>query len=1181
MTDKEFLTKFARKPPDKQLEDLLCQYKDVFADTIKDIQVITTTPPYIARLKIGGKPYHCPGRLPQRNPQHEEHYKARIKEHEEMIKAGWFEEVQQPFAAAQEFLVFSGHDELTTGEIQEKEAKPRWVIDYRGYNQSTEPIPFEMPTSQEVQKALLEITQGGFIWQADVTKAYHHIAVEKHHANLLVVRTFNGRYLRPSRMLFGIHNAPRAWQGFMKYAFEPLVQRRLIAPPYIDDTAGGGKTIQQHDHSLEEFLKICRRHCIKLAPKKMALRQQEISLLGSRVTTKGIHIDPGRVKSLLGLPKPAKIEDLQAIIGKFGYFAHYIPNYTKTIAPLMECKNNVVNKKGKLEELWQNKQSVAFEEIKQALVNHATLELQAPGEPIRVNTDASPYGVGWIIYQATVPPRLLGLGSRNLPKLVQFKTAREQPQLFNQQKAELYAVYYAMVTNPWMTNQEVIIYTDNQALTKVTNPDTYLSKASTEPPTGAERRMIFFLQGLNVSFKWIKGSENGFSDYLSRAGAIALGGRPDPFPKDIKDNELEQEVSIENIQMDNQEQELLWPENENNYDSDPEDQAYDYDLPEEVAKARERIQEKWEEHEALEAHKEWRRIKGQELIKSLPHSNPKEHHLFSKEQGVPKEFLQIGSEHKQQEQIRRRGYDLAERPRKPRPYGNKPSYQGEPKEWAAWEAKKEEIVNSWQEQRPVWEPKRNGKNKLQDWQADVYKWETTIPTQSHNEPAWYPQQEEDPTWTPDRPESFMTENAYGREGVQKRFNGQVHTEESDSEKENHQPENPWTGAVDQVETEVWWNTFFKAAREGIKSIEEEIGELPKEESIGSVTDLLKEIDEIQGQMWKKDQQTNTWTTTTNINMLTARFGNFNIHHDFSTRSHTMEHKATSAVRKTLQQPRIVVNEGLPLLQEETRLPDTLPKQLVYGAKAVMENLRSKELMVIRRDKSLYFRNEEEGSIEMVGWCIYANHKRRRIGEEPEVNGIRLPIEETIGGICLYCYEPVMEIPKEATLAYMEERIKTLEWNAVMIQNSYDRLEREAQEDAELAQNLQNQVTELREIRRAVGARRTRARRISRNLRSPIQIAAESEADESDVETPEEVNILSEEIIDQQVEQELQQEAALEETPVTIGNIVERIPGDLPTVQELLLTKDQLGTSPIRVLSCFENIRVWHAARGGF
>ncbi|RUS30569.1 hypothetical protein BC938DRAFT_479234 [Jimgerdemannia flammicorona] len=586
MTDETFLSKFARKPPDKRLED-------VFADNIKDIQIITTTPPYIARLKIGGKPYHCPGRLPQRNPQHEEHYKARIKEHDEMIKAGWFEEVQQPFAAAQEFLVFSGHDELTTGETQEKEAKPRWVIDYRGYNQSTELIPFEMPTSQEVQKALLEITQGGFIWQADVTKTYHHIAVEKHHANLLVVRTFNGRYLRPSRMLFGIHNAPRAWQGFMKYAFEPLVQRKLIAPPYIDDTAGGGKTIQQHDYSLEEFLKTCRKHCIKLAPKKMALRQQEVTLLGSRVTTKGIHIDPGRVKSLLGLPKPAKVEDLQAIIGKFGYFAHYIPNYTKTIAPLMECKNNVVNKKGKLEELWKNEQSVAFEEIKRALVNHATLELQAPKEPIRVNTDASPHGVGWIIYQATVPPRLLGLGSRNLPKLVQFKKAKEQPELFNQQKAELYAVYYALVTNPWMTNQEVIIYTDNQALTKVTNPDTYLSKASTEPPTGAERRMIFFLQGLNVSFKWIKGSENGFSDYLSRAGAIALGGRPDPFPKDIKDNELEQEISIETISMDNQEQDLLWPTKY--YDSDAESDTYYPPTPEEVIKARERIQERHEE----------------------------------------------------------------------------------------------------------------------------------------------------------------------------------------------------------------------------------------------------------------------------------------------------------------------------------------------------------------------------------------------------------------------------------------------------------------------------------------------------------------------------------------------------------------------------------------------------------
>ncbi|RUS33723.1 hypothetical protein BC938DRAFT_484240 [Jimgerdemannia flammicorona] len=772
MSDEMFLSKFAKKPPDKQLEKILCQYKDVFANDIKDIQTITTTPPYIARLKIGGKPYHCPGRLPQRNPQHEEHYKARILEHDEMIKAGWFEEVQQSFAAAQEFLVFSGHDELTTGETQEKEAKPRWVIDYRGYNQSTELIPFEMPTSQEVQKALLEISQGGYIWQADVTKAFHHIAVEPHHANLLVVRTFNGRYLRPSRMLFGIHNAPRAWQGFMKYAFEPLVLKKLIAPSYIDDTAGGGKTVQQHDYSLEEFLKICRKHCIKLAPKKMALRQKEISLLGSRVTTQGIHIDPGRVQSLLGLPKPAKVEDLQAIIGKFGYFAHYIPNYTKTIAPLMECKNNIVNKKGKLEELWKNEQCVAFEKIKRALVNHATLELQEKGEPIRVNTDASPYGVGWIIYQATTPPRLLGLGSRNLPKLVQFKRAKEQPELFNQQKAELYAVYYALVTNPWMTNQEVIIYTDNQALTKVTNPDTYLSKASTEPPTGAERRMIFFLQGLNVSFKWIKGSENGFSDYLSRAGAVALGGRPDPFPKDIKDNELTQEVSINIISMDNQQQELLWPANE--YDSDQDSDTYYPPTPKEVQEARERIAERNREFEALEAHQEWRRQKNEEMSKQKG-GEKERHHIgthwrsdnspFEKmrnklceEQGTSKEFLQIGSEHKQQEAIARRGgYEKQTLPKWPKPYGKKPIKDGRgPKEWQEWEEKKEAMVNSWNEEPRPWEGSRN-KNPLQEWQQDVQRWETTIPSSSRNEPAWYPQQEEDPTWTPNTSITFMSE----------------------------------------------------------------------------------------------------------------------------------------------------------------------------------------------------------------------------------------------------------------------------------------------------------------------------------------------------------------------------------------------------------------------------------------
>ncbi|RUP44360.1 hypothetical protein BC936DRAFT_149580 [Jimgerdemannia flammicorona] len=221
------------------------------------------------------------------------------------------------------------------------------------------------------------------------------------------------------------------------------------------------------------------------------------------------------------------------------------------------------------------------------------------------------------------------------------------------------------------------------------------------------------------------------------------------------------------------------------------------------------------------------------------------------------EFLRVGDEHKQQTIVRQgkgrfQNADYSPKPRWPKAYGSKRRTIGQPEQWAEWEAQKERTIQEWDKEARKWEGSSKKKNPLQEYQQDVQEWEQLTPNQTTNEPAWYPQMEEDPTWTPDAQEEFFTEESYGREGVQRKFCGQVHTEESDSDKENRN-ERPWIGTVDQVETEVW-NTFFKAARDGAK-------EEQRKSTYEIAMEQIAEIDEeIQGSMWQHDNRTNTWTT---------------------------------------------------------------------------------------------------------------------------------------------------------------------------------------------------------------------------------------------------------------------------------------------------------------------------------
>ena len=71
-----------------------------------------------------------------------------------------------------------------------------------------------------------------------------------------------------------------------------------------DDMIIYGKTNQEHDENLLNFLEVCRRNNLTLNPDKMQFRLPKVSFFGHTWSDKGLSADPKKIKAVKRMELP-------------------------------------------------------------------------------------------------------------------------------------------------------------------------------------------------------------------------------------------------------------------------------------------------------------------------------------------------------------------------------------------------------------------------------------------------------------------------------------------------------------------------------------------------------------------------------------------------------------------------------------------------------------------------------------------------------------------------------------------------------------------------------------------------------------------------------------------------------------------------------------------------------------
>ncbi|KAL1448202.1 hypothetical protein WDU94_013988 [Cyamophila willieti] len=250
---------------------------------------------------------------------------------------------------------------------------------------------------------------------------------------------------------------------------------------------------------------------------------------GHRVSAEGVRTSQDKITSVVEYKPPKTVKQVRQFLGLTGYYRKFCKDYAKIAAPLTE-----LTKKDKPFQ-WTEIEQVAFDRLKENLINTPTLRHFDEELPIIVEVDASGIGLGCILSQKegkTIRP--VAYGSRKLSEVEQ--------KYANVEREFLACVYAVNLWRHYLYMKDFELRTDCHSLIYYKN---------LKDPSSRLIRFALKLQeysGMKIVYQ--PGRKNMAPDALSRAPV-------DPPEKGEDDEEIPvlsiQDINLPELQRDDEE----------------------------------------------------------------------------------------------------------------------------------------------------------------------------------------------------------------------------------------------------------------------------------------------------------------------------------------------------------------------------------------------------------------------------------------------------------------------------------------------------------------------------------------------------------------------------------------------------------------------------------------------------
>ena len=260
----------------------------------------------------------------------------------------------------------------------------RFCVDYRGLNQITKKDRYPLPL---IYETLRSISRARWFTKLDVIAAFHKIRIKEGDEWKTAFRTRYGLYEQLVTS-FRLANASSTFQKFINYTLRGYLDEFCSA--YVDDiliyTSGNRK---QHQDHVRKVLVRLREAGLQLDIDKCEFEVQETKYLEFIiVASKGLRIDPDKIKAIQGQEAPTTVKDVRGFLGFANFYRRFIQGYSDLVRPLTD----LTHKDMRFE--WSVKADVAFRKLKDIFVSAPVLAQFDYDRETRIETDSSGQCIG-------------------------------------------------------------------------------------------------------------------------------------------------------------------------------------------------------------------------------------------------------------------------------------------------------------------------------------------------------------------------------------------------------------------------------------------------------------------------------------------------------------------------------------------------------------------------------------------------------------------------------------------------------------------------------------------------------------------------------------------------------------------------------------------------------------------
>lgn len=220
-----------------------------------------------------------------------------------------------------------------------------------------------------------------------LSDAYMQVELEEDSKKYTTINTHKGMFVY-NRVPFGIVSIPAVFQRIIETTLAGI--EGVVV--YLDDITVTAPDEQTHLERLWQVLKRLREAGFRLKREKCEFLKEQMEFLGHVVDARGVMPSPKKVQAMINMPESKNMKEVESFVGMVQYYGKFIPNLSTIAAPLNELRKKEVRWH------WDKAQVEAFQRIKQRLTEADILTHYNPEIPVVLDTDASEYGLGAVVY---------------------------------------------------------------------------------------------------------------------------------------------------------------------------------------------------------------------------------------------------------------------------------------------------------------------------------------------------------------------------------------------------------------------------------------------------------------------------------------------------------------------------------------------------------------------------------------------------------------------------------------------------------------------------------------------------------------------------------------------------------------------------------------------------------------